>query len=170
MQRSLVRFLLASTGLLVLAFLAALASASTDIPPVSSVFASPDLAHPLTRDRLALCIVETGRAMRLSDREAPQILILQLSRAEARRAGMSNNLMLSNRSKDPSRPHRFYEVWLVGPDGLSDMAQAVVSIFEVHFDVKLTPEQRADTVKRVLIHIGNTVDAKALRSFRSADR
>lgn len=170
MRRSLLHFLLGSAGFLALAFIPALASSSADVPPVSSVFASPDLAHPLTADRLALCIVETGRAMRLADREAPQILILQLSQAEARRAGMSNNLMLSNRTRDPNRPRRFYEVWLVGPNSLSELTQAVVAVFEVHFDIQLTPQQRAETVKQVLNHVVNTVDVKALRSFRNARR
>ena len=170
MRRSLVHFLLASTGVLALGFLPALASSSSDIPQVSSVFASPDLAHPLTTDRLTVCIVETGRAMRLDDREAPRIVILQLSQAEARRAGLSRNLVLTNSNKDPDHPRRYYEVWLVGSNSLLDMTQAVVTAFELHFDVKLTPQQRAETVRRVLRYVGNTVDAKALSSFRNSDR
>ena len=77
---------------------------------------------------------------------------------------------MTNSTKDPVHPSRYYEVWLVGPNSLLDMTQAVVSAFEVHFDVKLTPQQRAETVRRVLSYVGNTVDAKALRSFRNSDR
>lgn len=168
MQHSSVRLFIAAVGICLLASLPALASEPTDIPQVSSVFASPDLAHPLTNDRLALCITEAGRAMRLADREPPQIIVLQLSPAEALRLGMRTNVVLSN--KDPARPNRFYEVWLVGPNGIADLALGVVSVFEVHFGVTLTPTDRAATVKRIIAHLGSTVDAKALRNSKIVDR
>ena len=151
-----------------LTFLPLFASDPTDIPQISSVFASPDLPNPLTTDRLTLCIAETKRTMHLDDREAPQIVILQLSPAEARRFGMSSNYVLSN--KDPQHPNRFYEVWLVGPNGTADLAQGVVSVFELHFGVTLSPQERAQVIKLVVAHLNGTVDAKTLRQSKNLNR
>ena len=69
--------------------------------------------------------------------------------------------MLNNQG--PAEPSVFYEVWLIGPNGLADMTLGVITVFERHFKLTLNEKERAAVANRVLTRINSTVDVKSLR-------
>lgn len=147
----------------------------TDIPksPInvgefSTVVASPEIKAPLTNKDLAAAIREAAHVMKLEDHERPQIVILQLAPAEAKRLGLTQTTLLSNKGKQG--PNAFYEVWLVGPYALVDLVRGVEMIYELHFGLRYTEKQRGSVVKQIASTLGSTIDVNALRQeYQSSD-
>ena len=139
------------------------ANAPMTMVDFSTVVASPDIKEPLTNVQLSMCMRETARVMKIDTPEKPQIVVLQLSPAEAKRLGMSKTVLLSNRGQ--LGPRMFYEVWLVGPYGLADLTHAIEMVYETHFGLKYNDKSRAKVVNEVARHMyaNSTVDVKTLR-------
>ncbi len=141
-----------------------------DVPGFSAVVATPDVKVPLTNAQLGLCIKETARIMKVDEQNLPQIIVLQLSPAEAKRLGLDHIVLLANKGKSPGT---FYEVWLVGPQALNDMVRGVAMVFELYYGLGYSDEERRKVVKRISGVMNATVSIDALRGTQnenSADR
>ena len=142
----------------------------TDIPksPISpgefsTVVASPEIRTPLTNRDLNAAMREAAHVMRLEDRDQdrPQIVILQIAPAEAKRLGLTHTVLLTNKGK--MAPAAFYEVWIVGQYALVDLARGVETIYEAHFGLHYTDKERGRVVKQIASMLGGTIDVNALR-------
>jgi hypothetical protein len=161
--------------LLVIAFLvlplasyAEAPKAPIETPDFSTVVATPDIREPLTNAQLVSCMKEAERIMKLDPAQVesrPQIVILQLSPAEAKRLGMTQTVLLSNKGK--SRPNTFYEVWLVGPYATADLARGVEMVYELHYALNYSDKDRGAMVKRLAGVLGSTVSVEALRAEKN---
>ena len=127
----------------------------------STVVASPEIKAPLTNKDLNAAIREAAHVMKVEDQERPQIVILQIAPAEAKRLGLTKTVLLS--SKGRSGPRLFYEVWIVGHYALIDLARGVEMVYEVHYGLHYSDHQRAKVVKQISSLIGGTIDVNALR-------
>ena len=152
----------------VLASAAETARSPIETPGFSAVVVSPDIKEPLTNGQLTTCMRETERVMKLDAAQVearPQIVILQLSPSEARRLGLTQTILLSNKGR--TAPHTFYEVWLVGPYATADLARGVAMVYEIHYGLKYSEKERGQVVKRIAGVLGSTVSVGALRSEKS---
>jgi hypothetical protein len=134
-----------------------------DIPEFSAVVASPDIKEPLTYKKLTLCMNEAARIMKVEDQARPQIVILQLSPAVAKRVGLSSTVLLSNKGHAPAN-NLFYEVWLVGAFPNGDLARGVEMVYELHYGIKYSDNERGTVVSRIANMLNATVSVEALRS------
>lgn len=132
-----------------------------DIPDFSTLVATPDIKEPLTLAQLNHCIKETERVLKVEG-SRPQIVVMQLSPAEAKRLGLSHTILLSNKGHTAS-PSIFYEVWIVGSYPVADLARAVEMVYELHYGLNYTDAQRGQAVKRISGLLGSTVSVKALQ-------
>ncbi len=155
------RLLLAILMALPLASLGEAAKSPIDTPEFSTVVATPDIKEPLTNNQLSTCMRETARIMKVEDQAKPQIVILQLSPTEAKRLGLTQTVLLSNRGK--TAPHAFYEVWIIGQYPVGDLARGVEMVFELHYGLKYTDVERGKVVGRISNILGGTVSVNALR-------
>lgn len=129
----------------------------------SFVVSSSNVKQPLTNERVARCIQETAEALKLRDRELPQILVLQLSPEDARKLGVANTTVVANRGDGPSP---FYELWIVGPNAVGDLTQGVVGVFEKHFGMSHTDSERGGIVLRIMNKLTSTVAVGELKTLR----
>jgi hypothetical protein len=139
-----------------------------ETPGFSAVVATPDIKEPLTNAQLNTSMREAERVMRLDAAQVaarPQIVILQLSPSEAKRLGLTQTVLLSNKGK--TVPQTFYEVWLVGPYATADLARGVAMVYEIHYGLKYNDKERGQMVKRIAGVLGSTVTVEALRSEKS---
>ena len=138
------------------------------IPNFSTVVSSPDIKEPLTIDRLTVAMNEAAHAMNVQQLARPQIVVLQLSPAEAQKLGLKMTTVLTNHGR--RRPEMFYEVWIVGPDGLTDMVRGVETVYEAHYNLKYTDAERGKLVARVLKFVAGTINVKAFQQQRNQDQ
>lgn len=131
------------------------------IPDFSTVVATPDIKEPLTNAQLNTCIREAARIMKVEDQARPQIVVLQLSPPEAKRLGLTQTTLLSNKGK--SGPGAFYEVWIVGSYALGDLARGIEMVYELHYGFNYSDVERGKLVKRLAEHLNSTVSVNALR-------
>lgn len=169
----LIRILL-SCCLALFAAVPALAAEEPDAAPPSTVVASAEVREPITMERLHVCMDETARAMGLQEQQQPVIVVLQLSAADAQRLHMTRNRVLTNRGADLASRNgmgMYYELWLV-PSGstIADLALGVATVYENHYGVTQTDQERAKVVNRVLAFLGRTVSVKSLREAKNRDR
>jgi hypothetical protein len=144
-----------------LGFCAETTRSPIEVSEFSTVVASPEIKAPLTNKDLNACIREAARAMKLENQEHPQIVILQISPTEAKRLGISQTVLLSNRGKTP--PNAFYEVWLVGPSAMADLVRSVEMVYELHFGLHYSDVDRGKMVKRIASLVGGTISVNGLR-------
>ena len=133
-------------------------------PDFTTVVASPDVSDPLTNTQLKTAIRETARVMNVDTKgeDRPQIVILQLSPAEAKRLGLTKTVLLTNRGN--THPRMFYEVWIVGQYSVVDMIRGVATVFESHYNLTFNDKQRAKLVSDVAKVLNTTVSVKTLQS------
>lgn len=132
-----------------------------EIPEFSTLVATPDIKEPLTLAQLNRCMQETERVLKVEG-SRPQIVVMQLSPAEAKRLGLSHTVLLSNKGHTAS-PNMFYEVWIVGSYPVADLARAVEMVYELHYGLNYTDVQRGQAVKRISGVLGSTVSVKTLQ-------
>ena len=132
-----------------------------DVGGFSTVVASPEIKAPLTNKELNAAIREAAHVMKVEDQDHPQIVILQIAPAEAKRLGLTHTVLLSNKGR--TGPGMFYEVWIVGPYALVDLARGVEMVYELHFGFHYSDKERGKVVKQIASLLGGTIDVNALR-------
>ena len=132
-------------------------------PDFTTVVTSPDVSEPLTNAQLKEGIRQTARVMNVDPKaeDRPQIVILQLSPAEAKRLGLTQTVLLTNRGN--THPRMFYEVWIVGQYSLADMTRGVEMVLENHYNLKYSDKERAKVVNQVTKALNTTVSVKSLQ-------
>ncbi len=160
---------LSAIALLLVASAALAAEERTPLSPLTApdftaVVTSGDVSDPLTNAQLKTCIRETARIMKVDTQgvDRPQIVILQLSPAEAKRLGLTKTVLLTNRGN--THPRMFYEVWIIGQYGLVDMARGVETVLENHYGLTYTDKERAKVVNEVSKILNSTVSVKSLQA------
>lgn len=150
-----VRFLAILFLLIVSAATLNAASTSPDAPK-AVLFRADTPGEGLTQEQLTSSMNETVRAMGLSDRELPRVLVLSLSKDAAETMGTR----ISEAHRNTSNGSVYYEVWLVDKTPLVDLACALQTVLERHFEQTYTEAERRSIVKRVLRFVRATVSAK----------
>lgn len=133
-------------------------------PDFTAVVASSDVTDPLTNAQLKACIRETARVMKVDPKaeDRPQIVVMQISPPEAKRLGLTQTVLLTNRGN--THPRMFYEVWIVGSYALGDLTRGVATVFESHYNLTFNDKERAKIVKDVAKVLSSTVSVKSLQS------
>lgn len=129
-----------------------------DDAPRLVVLETPDASGMIDVQKLTDCLELTAAEFHLSERDLPLIVVFHISQAAAKKLGIAVSSTFRN-----TGPTTRYEMWIIGEPSESVYSYMAENIFEHHFRLTVSENERARILKTVQSKLEMTVSVRDLQ-------